>query len=883
VITAVFLCLISAAGLHPVGLESDPAFGSGIFGQWTTDRFGLPAYLYTMDERTEPAAEWDPKVKPVSRLMWTQIGNERINAAAFNAGFVELFYSEAGTYWLNDYEPGERAFAGGFGWIEEHGRFFSTLLTHNPDAKILRRVFGMGYFEKELETGELRVRELVFAPRGDWPALVAEVTIENLSERERDLDWFEYWDLNPKELLGFVPPALLSQAAERKEFQMRFHAAPRLLVAASKKIWGPEGGFPPGPRLRDPELPSYFLAQVEGEVAGIGYDQARIFSGADGWIGDGAGLGGLELSEPNNRRWSAEALCLVLRSPAKLKPGEAKTLRFIFGYAKGKQPEAMVAAMRAAGADQIGATAALWREELPALSVPGSPWMDRELKWDYYATSSASLYDGYYQRHYVPQGGHYLYVAGTNGATRDVAAFAQSLIYYRPEQAREILEFIMRSQEPSGRLFYDLEGYGHRYLVPYRPSDLDLWLLNAAVEYVFATRDFDFLDLEVPFYPKEKGMSGTVYEHLRRSFTHLKENVGIGKHGLVKLKFHDWNDEMVFLVCGPNPVDILLTARDGGSTMNSGMAAEILPRFAELAERRGDPESAARVRAWVEQLLPALQAQWRGRYFNRAYSAFGREYGADYIHLESQIWPLLAGNVLTEEQTEALLDEIKTKLMDPSVLGMTISSTLAGQMFTKPGEQEEGGIWPAMNGPAMVALARYRPDWAWQQLKQNSLAWHADLYPKIWFGIWGGPDAWNSAASARPGETWFVQNPLLALAAQEWPVMNTHAHSEWLWAAARIAGLNPTAQGYVIDPVIPGDFAFVSEIAKIESQGGWLRGSFRLRGEGRLRVTLREPRSAYTVMVDEKPVESVAQNDWISFDLPASKNQKITWQILPKP
>lgn len=875
-------CLFAAAASLLAASETDPSFGSGIFGRWTTDRFGLPAYVYTLDERADPAGEWNPQVKPPTRLMWAGIGNERINAAVFNAGFTMLFYSESGTYWLNDYQPEKRSYSGGFGWIEEGGRFTSTLLTHNPEASVLRRVFGMGYFEKELETQALRVRELVFAPRGDWPALVVEVTIENLSPRERRLNWFEYWDLNPKELLGFVPPALLSSTAKRKVFQIRFDAEERLLAAESQKRWGPEGGFPSSPRLRDPELPSFFLAQVEGEVTGIGFDRNRIFHGPDGWIGDGAGLSALTLSvsaEPHRR--SAEDLCLVLRSRLTLAPGESQTLRFIFGYAKTKTPEAIVSAMRAAGADRLETTAARWRQELPALEVAESPWIDRELKWNFYATSAASLYDGYYQRHYVPQGGHYLYVAGANGATRDVAAFAQSLIYYQPRQAREILEFILSSQEPSGRLFYDLEGYGHRYLVPYRPSDLDLWLLNAAVEYVFATRDFEFLDQEIPFYPKEQGLRGTVYEHLRRSFLHLVEKVGIGKHGLVNLKFHDWNDEMVYLVCGPNPLDILLTARDGGSTMNTGMAVEILPRFAELAEMRGDTESAAKARAWVETLLPALRAQWRGRYFNRAYSALGKEYGAENIHLEAQIWPLLAGEVLTEEQTRVLLEELKAKLIDPSVLGMTISSTLAGKMFTKPGEQEEGGIWPAMNGPAMLALARYRPEWAWDQFKRNSLAWHAEVYPRIWFGIWSGPDAWNSAASSRPGETWFVQNPLLALAAQEWPVMNTHAHSEWLWASARLAGLNPTAEGWVIAPIVPGDFRFVSALAAIESQNGYLSGNFQPLNTGRLRIKVREPKNPYRVLVNGRPIEPMLDSGWLIWEVDGFSQKTVAWRISP--
>ncbi len=36
----------------------DTAYGNGHFGHWTTDRFGLPAFVYTADEARDPAARW---------------------------------------------------------------------------------------------------------------------------------------------------------------------------------------------------------------------------------------------------------------------------------------------------------------------------------------------------------------------------------------------------------------------------------------------------------------------------------------------------------------------------------------------------------------------------------------------------------------------------------------------------------------------------------------------------------------------------------------------------------------------------------------------------------------------------------------------------------
>jgi hypothetical protein len=64
------------------------AFGSGHFGQWITDEFGLPAYRYTSDQLSDPVA-----ISPV-HPQWRsatdhthQVGNDRLIAAVSNFGY----------------------------------------------------------------------------------------------------------------------------------------------------------------------------------------------------------------------------------------------------------------------------------------------------------------------------------------------------------------------------------------------------------------------------------------------------------------------------------------------------------------------------------------------------------------------------------------------------------------------------------------------------------------------------------------------------------------------------------------------------------------------------------------------------------------------------
>ena len=76
--------LVSAAVKAPEN-EATKAYGSGYFGEWITDPFGLPAYGYTCNQITDPKAlspvhkEWR---SPTDHTH--QVGNDRLVAAVSN-------------------------------------------------------------------------------------------------------------------------------------------------------------------------------------------------------------------------------------------------------------------------------------------------------------------------------------------------------------------------------------------------------------------------------------------------------------------------------------------------------------------------------------------------------------------------------------------------------------------------------------------------------------------------------------------------------------------------------------------------------------------------------------------------------------------------------
>ena len=66
---------------------------------------------------------------------------------------------------------------------------------------------------------------------------------------------------------------------------------------------------------------------------------------------------------------------------------------------------------------------------------------------------------------------------------------------------------MLLQQTPDGDIPYAMAGFGVREPITWLPSDTDLFLLWAATEYAFATRDFALLDAALPFYPAAGGPS----------------------------------------------------------------------------------------------------------------------------------------------------------------------------------------------------------------------------------------------------------------------------------------------------------------------------------------------------------------------------------------
>ena len=137
---------------------AEKSYGSGAFGEWIEDPFGLPAYRYTCDQTRDPRV-----VTPVNPV-WRgptehshQVGNDRLVAVASNDGYVQVRQDEGGPKFLNDYGPAHNHYRRRL-WLPDRwdNRTEHILTRRRPAPRrggpILRAAsLAMGYLRKTVQ------------------------------------------------------------------------------------------------------------------------------------------------------------------------------------------------------------------------------------------------------------------------------------------------------------------------------------------------------------------------------------------------------------------------------------------------------------------------------------------------------------------------------------------------------------------------------------------------------------------------------------------------------------------------------------------------------------------------------------------------------------
>lgn len=817
---------------HTSPIMQDPqqnateAYGSGHFGRWENDAHGLPAYRYTCNQLTDPLA-----VLPVDKVWRSptdhmhQVGNDRLVAVASNYGHVQVRQDEGSPKFLNDFCPEEDRYGSGIGFMaDDNGFVLSTYYT--GAATTFDRVFGMGYLQKRVVAHAYVVDQVIFAPYGDDPVLISQVTITNQSAQTVRPRWVEYWgcqnyQFSYRSLMeSGVLPAAPTAVKRRRDFAARFSHHFRKLSGGKGLLetqtflgrtpeeqlaWQqtkeslrtkPTGFFggPPAPvaagaAMEDLSPPATFLVSLDAPSDNFATSGKRFFGGSI------EHPPGMTASLDNDLSAQGAESAFLLERKLVLKPGESRTLSFLYGYlSEGFSADELIAKYSVEPASHWSRSCAKWKSIAPLFRTPADPWVEREALWSSYYLRSGLTYDSFFREHILSQGASYQYLAGLQGAARDPLQHVLPFIFTDPHIVRSVLRYTLKEIQSDGSIPYAIVGHGVPMPCVYQPSDLQLWVLWVASEYVLATRDREFLQERIPLYPRQDATPDdpTVLDLLSRSFTHFTSTIGVGQHGLQRLFNGDWNDSIVYTHLTPEQREEVFPI--GESVLNAAMAAYVLDYYAEMLDGLDHHEPAALARAKANAQREAVGAQWYDRWYRRAWLDENLGWiGEKQMWLEPQPWALIGGCV-PKEKVATLVTTIDELVRRPSPIGAMLQSQPDPTMKDEPGTGTNGGIFYAINGILIWALSLGHGEMAWDEWKKNTLARHAEIYPDKWFGIWSGPDAYHSSQSTQPGGT-----------GVDFPVLNMHAHAWPLYASTKLLGTEFRLDGIRFKPDLPLD------------------------------------------------------------------------------
>jgi len=391
---------------------------------------------------------------------------------------------------------------------------------------------------------------------------------------------------------------------------------------------------------------------------------------------------------------------------------------------------------------------------------------------------------------------------GFRDSNQDLLGF----VHLVPERARQRIMDIAATQFADGSAYHQYQPMTKRgnNEIGSGFNDDPLWLILGVAAYLKETGDFGILDEPVPF-DNDPADSASLFEHLRRSFYHVIEN--LGPHGLPLIGRADWNDCLNLNCFSETPGESFqTTANREGRTAESifigGMFVFIGPEFAELAERRGLVEEAAAARAHIDTMrATVLEHGWDGDWFLRAYDFFGGKVGSHentdgQIFIEPQGFCVMAGIGVEDGRAVRALDSVKERLDTPH--GIVLLNPAYREYHVElgevssypPGYKENAGIF-CHNNPWVVIAETVvgRGERAFEYYKKIAPAYREEisevhrLEPYAYAQMIAGKDA------VRHGE-----------AKNSW--LTGTAAWNFVAASQYLLGVRPGYDGLLVDPCL---------------------------------------------------------------------------------
>ncbi len=540
-----------------------------------------------------------------------------------------------------------------------------------------------------------------------------------------------------------------------------------------------------------------------------------------------------------------------------LKPQEEKTFIFVLGYVENPNDEkwekpgvinktrARAMIQQFVNAEQVGSALTNLSDHWSGLLAnytlqSNDPRLNRMVNiWNPYqcmVTFNMSRSASYFESG-IGRG------MGFRDSNQDLLGF----VHLVPERARERIIDIASTQFPDGSAYHQYQPLTKRgnYDVGSGFNDDPLWLIAGTAAYIKETGDYGILNEQVPF-DNNLNNAGTLFEHLKRSFYHVVNN--LGPHCLPLIGRADWNDCLNLNCFSETPDESYQTTtnRDGKtaeSVFIGGMFVFIGPDYVALCRKLGLEDEAKIATEHIERMEQAvLEHGYDGEWFLRAYDFFGNKVGSKeneegQIFIEPQGFCVMAGIGVENGLARKALDSVKERL--DTRYGIVLNNPPYSKYYLNlgeissypPGYKENAGIFCHNNPWIMIAETVIgRGDRAFEYYKKIAPAYIEDISeihrtePYVYSQMIAGKDA------VRHGE---AKNSWLTGTA----AWNFVAISQYM------LGVRPEFEGLLVNPCISAEIPEFDIVRKC-------RGA-----EYRIKVKNTGKQKTAKLTVDGRPVE----------------------------
>ncbi|MBN1695795.1 glycosyl transferase [candidate division WOR-3 bacterium] len=343
-------------------------------------------------------------------------------------------------------------------------------------------------------------------------------------------------------------------------------------------------------------------------------------------------------------------------------------------------------------------------------------------------------------------------------------------------------------------------------------NDDPLWLIASVSEYMKETGDFSILDESVPF-DNDGSKSGSLFEHLKRSFYHVVNN--LGPHKLPLIGRADWNDCLNLNCFSTNPDESFQTTenKDGRvaeSILIAGIFVYYGREFEEICKSIGKEKEAKEAHKHVNNMIDVINEHgWDGKWFIRAYDDNGDKVGSNEneegkIFIESQGFCVMAGIGANNGRAKQALDSVKERLL--CKYGIVLQNPAYSKYYLNlgeissypPGYKENAGVFCHNNPWIMIAETVIgRGNEAFDYYRRITPAYleeRSEIHktePYVYSQMISGKDAYKSGEAKN---SWLTGT------------------AAWNYVAITqfILGVRPDYNGLIIDPCIPTNWDYFS-------------------------------------------------------------------------